>query len=126
MVQNGTKLKVIDNSGARIVTCIGNLGGFKKKYASFGNIITVVIKTLRNNRRLTAKIKKGQICKALIIRSLKAYKTYSSTLYFFENSVILLSNQHKLIGTRIFGAVPIALRKSKYLRITFLTLGLIL
>lgn len=125
MIQVGTNLKNIDNSGAKIVTCIGCLSGYKQRYASFGDIITVSVQKLRKRRRTLVKVKKGQVLQALIIRTKKVL-TKSSNLFFFENSVILLNKQKKLVGTRIFGCLPKILRYSKYLRVTFLARGLII
>lgn len=125
MIQVGTHLKNIDNSGAKIVTCIGCLDGYKQRYAMFGDIITVSVQKLRKRRRTLVKVKKGQVLQALIIRTKKALSK-ASNLFFFENSVVLLSKQKKLVGTRIFGSLPKSLRLSKYLRITFLARGLII
>lgn len=126
MIQVGTKLKNIDNSGAILVTCIGCLsGGYKQRYAYFGDIITISVQKLRKKRRNLVKVKKGQVLQALIIRTKKTL-TKASNLFFFENSVILLNKQKKLVGTRVFGSIPKILRFSKYLRVTFLARGLIL
>lgn len=125
MIQIGTNLKCMDNSGARIVKCIGSLKGYKQRYALFGNIITVSVQKLRTKRRTLVKVKKGQILKALIIRTKKSFsKDFNCS--FFENSVILLNKQQKVIGTRIFGSLPKSLRYTKFLKITFLARGLIL
>jgi large subunit ribosomal protein L14 len=125
MIQVGTKLKNIDNSGAKTVTCIGCLSGYKQRYASFGEIITVSVQKLRKRRRALAKVKKGQVLQALIVRTKKVL-VKSSNLFFFENSVILLNKQKKLVGTRVFGSLPKILRFNKYLRIAFLARGLII
>ena len=102
MIQVGTSLKVIDNSGAREVYCIGVLKGYKQRYATIGEIITVSIKKLRTRRRTFSKVKKGEVVKALIVRVKKQFKTKIGFMSFFENSVILITSQNKLIGTRIF------------------------
>lgn len=125
MIQVGTSLKSMDNSGARIVKCIGGFSGYKQRYASFGDIITVSVQKLRTRRRTLVKVKKGQVLQALIIRTKKALSK-SSNILFFENSVVLLNKQKKLIGTRIFGSLPKSLRFSKFLKITFLARGLII
>lgn len=118
MIQIGTSLKSMDNSGAKIVKCIGGFSGYKQRYASFGKIITVAVQKLRTKRRTLVKVKKGQILQALIIRTKKA-----PAFSFFENSVILLNKQKKLIGTRIFGSLPKNLRYTKFLRLIFLAKG---
>jgi large subunit ribosomal protein L14 len=125
MVQVGTILKSVDNSGAKTVKCIGGFSGYKQRYALFGNIITVSVQKLRVRRRTFVKVKKGQVLQALIIRTKKNLKN-STSLSFFENSVVLLNKQKKLIGTRIFGSLPKNLRYTKFLRITFLARGLII
>lgn len=125
MIQVGTNLKIIDNSGAKIVKCIGSLKGYKQRYAFFGSIITVSVQKLRTKRRTLVKVKKGQILQALIIRTKKSSRL-PATFSFFENSVILLNKQKKAIGTRIFGSLPKTLRYTKFLKLTFLARGLIL
>ncbi len=125
MIQVGTSLKVIDNSGAREVYCIGVLKGYKQRYATIGEIITVSIKKLRTRRRTFSKVKKGEVVKALIVRVKKQFKTKIGFMSFFENSVILITSQNKLIGTRIFGALPKNFRYTKHMRLAFLSAGLI-
>jgi large subunit ribosomal protein L14 len=125
MIQVGTNLKIIDNSGGREAYCIGVLSGYKQRYAVIGDIITVAIKKLRTRRRITSKVKKGDVLKALIIRTKSPLLSKIGTISFFENSVILLNNQKKILGTRIFGAVPKQFRYTKHLRLTFLAAGLI-
>ena len=126
MVQKGTFLKVIDNSGAKKVCCIHIVKGYRKRYAFIGDLVIVSVKSLRSKRRLFSRIKKGEVLKALIIRTKRNLASYSSeSLEFFENSVILLNAQNKLIGTRIFGAIPKFFRNTKYLRIMSLASGFI-
>lgn len=114
----------MDNSGAKTVRCIGVFSGYRQRYASFGDVITVSVQSLRAKRRTLVKVKKGQVLQALIIRTKKFLKC-SLNLSFFENSVILLNKQKKLIGTRIFGSLPKNLRYTKFLRLSFLARGLI-
>ena len=96
MIQNGTYLNVIDNSGAKKVYCIQVKGGYKKRYARIGDIITVSVKMLRTKRRATSKVKKGEVLKALIVRTKCGLKDYSNkSISFFENSVILLNNNNR-------------------------------
>jgi large subunit ribosomal protein L14 len=126
MIQVGTLLNVIDNSGARKVACIKVLGGYKKRYALLGDIIVISIKSLRTKRKSTAKVKKGEVCYALVVRTNKGYSTFSNeSLKFFENSVILLNKQNKYLGTRIFGSLPNSFRYTKYLRLLSLSSGVI-
>jgi len=127
MIQKGSYLTVADNSGAKKVSCI-HIYTSKKKVAKIGDLILVSIKALRASKRLKLKIKKGEICKAVILRSylhLAGSRIYASTVAFFENSVILLDKQNKLIGSRIIGPVPKIFRYTKYSRISSLAPGVL-
>ena len=125
MVQINTNLNVIDNSGAKTVYCIGLGSGFKKKFASTGDIVVVSIKNLRNKRRLSSKVLKGDILHALIIRTKHSIfnKFSGDSFYFKENAVVLLNRQNKFLFTRIFGVIPTFFRYSKYLRIITMSSG---
>lgn len=126
MIQSGTVLNVIDNSGAKEVRCIKVISGYRRRYARIGDSIVVSVIALRTKRRLTVKIKKGEVSKALIVRTKTKIKSLiGESLSFLENSVVLLNNQNKPIGTRIFGSLPQKFRYTKYLRITSLSTGLI-
>jgi large subunit ribosomal protein L14 len=126
MIQVGTFLNVVDNSGAKEVCCIRVLGGYRRRYASIGDVIVVSVKQLRKKRRLFSKVKKGEVCKALIVRTKIGLKYSSSDcLQFTTNSVVLLSRQNKLIGTRIFGSLPKQLRYTQYMRVISLSAGLV-
>jgi len=107
MIQQQTILKVSDNSGAKSAKCIKVLGGFKKRFAKLGNVIVVSIKELRNKSRRTSKVKKGEVYKALIIKT-KAKQTRKdgSVLFFDNNSISLMNTQGKPLATRIIGPVP--------------------
>lgn len=114
MIQQQSILKVSDNSGAKTVKCIKVLGGFKKKYATVGDIIVVSVQKLRNRAKKTSKVKKKEIYKALIIRTTtKRYKKDGHCTIFTENAVVLLKNQDKPIATRIIGPIPKILKKKK-------------
>ena len=78
MVQKGTFLKVIDNSGAKKVCCIHIVKGYRKRYAFIGDLVIVSVKSLRSKRRLFSRIKKGEVLKALIIRTKRNLASYSS------------------------------------------------
>ena len=96
MIQQQTILKVADNSGAKTVKCIKVLGGFKKKKAQLGDVIIVSIQTLKNKSKITSKVNKGEVYKALIIRTKKKYIIKNGfTVNFDENSVSLLNKQNK-------------------------------
>ena len=126
MIQNGTYLRVIDNSGAKEVCCIQVSKGYRKRYSFIGDTIVVSIKSLRKRRRLTSKVKKGDVTKAVIIRtrSVSKNKLNEHTAYK-ENCAILISKSNKLIGTRIFGAIPKNFRYTKFLRLASLCAGTI-
>ena len=126
MIQTGTFLNVIDNSGAKNVLCIKVLSGYKRRYVKIGDLIVVSVKNLRAKRRSSSKIKKGEITKALVVRTKSTVRSFSGEeVNFFENSVVLLNNQKKPLGTRIFGSLPKLFRFTKYLRIISLSAGLI-
>ena len=125
MIQINTNLNVIDNSGAKTVYCIGLGSGFKKKFASTGDIIVVSIKNLRNKRKLNSKVLKGDILHALIIRTnVVIFNKFSGdSFHFKENAVVLLTRQNKFLFTRVFGAIPAFFRYSKYLRVITMSSG---
>jgi len=126
MIQKQTILNVIDNSGAKFVCCIHADNGFKQRYAKIGDIINVSVKSLRNKSRQNSKVLKGDVCKALVVRSrsniISSFQSGSNN--FLENSVVLLTNVNKFLFTRIFGGVPNIFRFSKYMRIISLSSGL--
>ncbi len=114
MIQQQTILDVADNSGARRVMCIKVLGGTRRRYASIGDIIVVSIKEAAPN----AKVKKGEIKRAVIVRTKKEIKRIDgSTIRFDENSAVLINEAGEPIGTRIFGPVARELRAKKYTKI---------
>jgi large subunit ribosomal protein L14 len=117
MIQQQTKVKVRDNSGAKLVKCIKVLGGFKKKKSFTGDLIIVSIIKLRNKFKITSKVKKGELYKAIIIRTNKKNKKNKkkdgSYSYFFENSICLLNNQEKPIASRIIGPIPKQFKKTR-------------
>lgn len=125
MIQSGSFLNVIDNSGAKKVHCIKVLGGYKKRYGFVGDILVVSVKSMRNRRQNASKIKRGDVVKALIIRTKTPTSYFSSdSLSSFDNSVILLTRQSKLLGTRVFGGISKDFRYTSYLRIASLSAGL--
>lgn len=126
MIQQKTILKVFDNSGAKTVRCIKVLGGFKKKYASLGDIIVVSVQKLRNKSKKTSKVKKKEVYRALIIRTKTPYKKKDgSTIIFNENSVALMNKQGNPVGTRIIGPLPKLLKKRKVQKFLSISTGLI-
>ncbi|MFI5396075.1 MAG: 50S ribosomal protein L14 [Candidatus Binatia bacterium] len=114
MVQSETVLDVADNSGARKVLCIKVLGGSRRRYASLGDIIVVSVKEAIPN----AKVKKGEVMKAVIVRTTKEVgRADGSYIKFDSNSAVLIDNQREPIGTRIFGPVARELRAKKFMKI---------
>src|SRR5262247_2359616 len=114
MIQMRTVLDVADNSGARKVQCIKVLGGSKRKYASIGDIIVVSVKEAIPN----AKVKKGEVMKAVVGRTAKEIERPDGTYIRFDNnSAVLIDNQKEPIGTRIFGPVARELRARKFMKI---------
>lgn len=126
MIQQETILKVVDNSGAKIVKCIKVLGGFKKRYAKLGDIIVISVQQLRNKSKSTSKVLKGGVFRALVVRTKKRYKKQDGSLFLFEeNAVALINKQGNPIGTRILGPVPKTLKKKKFMKFVSLSIGLI-
>ena len=114
MIQMRTNLEVADNSGARRVQCIKVLGGSKRKYASIGDIIVVSVKEAIPN----AKVKKGDVAKAVIVRTKKEIRRADGSYIRFDgNSAVLINKDNEPIGTRIFGPVARELRARKFTKI---------
>lgn len=112
MIQQQTLLNVSDNSGAKVAKCIKVLGGFKKKIANIGDIVTVTIHKLRDMQN-TSKVRKGQVYRAIVIRTKKSTKTYNvSNTFFSDNAVILLDKQNNFIANRIVGPVPKKIKRN--------------
>lgn len=126
MVQQQTILKVSDNSGAKWVKCIKVLGGFKKKYATIGDIVVVSIQQLRNKLKKISKVKKKEIYQALIIKiKIKSLKKNGYTKNFKENSVVLVNKQGNPVGTRILGGISKDLKQKKLQKFISISAGLI-
>ena len=114
MIQMRTTLDVADNSGARRVQCIKVLGGSKRKYASIGDIIVVSVKEAIPN----AKVKKGEVAKAVIVRTKKEVsRADGSYIRFDTNSAVLVDKDNEPVGTRIFGPVARELRAKRFMKI---------
>lgn len=114
MIQQQTILKVADNSGAKSVKCIKILKGFNRRFAFLSDIIIVSVQKLRNKARSTSKVQKGDIHKAVIIRTKKKTKRKDGTIIFFKsNAVSLVNKQGKPIASRVIGPVPKKLKKKR-------------
>ena len=126
MIQPQTILKVADNSGAKTVRCIKVPGGFKKKVAKLGDIVVVSVQKLRNKAKKNAKIKKKEVCKALVVRTKATYsKNTGLSLKFNDNAVVLISKQGNPIGTRIIGPISKILKKKAFQKFISIATGLI-
>jgi large subunit ribosomal protein L14 len=114
MIQMQTNLDVADNSGARRVQCIKVLGGSKRKFASIGDTIVVSVKEAIPRGR----VKKGQVMKAIVVRTAKGVRRPDGSLIRFDrNAAVLVNNQGEPVGTRIFGPVTRELRAKKHMKI---------
>ena len=114
MIQMQSNLDVADNSGARKIQCIKVLGGSKRRFASIGDIIIVSVKDAIPR----GKVKKGEVLKAVIVRTKKDFKRKDGTsIKFDKNAAVLLDKQEEPIATRIFGPVTRELRTKKFLKI---------
>ena len=117
MIQMQSNLFVADNSGAKKIQCIKVLGGSKRRFASIGDIIVVSIKDAIPR----AKVKKGEVFKAVIVRTSKEFtRNDGSTIRFDKNAAVLLDKQEEPVATRIFGPVTRELRTKKFMKITSL------
>ena len=114
MIQMQSHLFVADNSGARKIQCIKVLGGSKRRFASIGDIVVVSIKDAIQR----GKVKKGEVFKAVIVRTSKDFKSPDgSAIRFDKNAAVLLDKQEEPIATRIFGPVTRELRSKKFMKI---------
>jgi large subunit ribosomal protein L14 len=114
MIQMQTVLDVADNSGAKKLYCIKVLGGSKRKYAGIGDIIVASVKEAIPN----SKVKKGDVVKAVVVRTAKELGRPDGTyIRFDDNSGVVINNNKEPVGTRIFGPVARELRAKKFMKI---------
>jgi len=114
MIQQETKLNVADNTGAKQVLCIKVLGGSRKRYAKVGDLIVITVKKTIPN----SNVKKGEVCKAVVVRTNKEYKRKDgSYIRFDDNAVVIIDNQEEPTGTRVFGPIARELREKKFMKI---------
>ncbi|AHG59888.1 50S ribosomal protein L14 [Buchnera aphidicola] len=114
MIQEQTILHVADNSGARSAMCIKVLGGSRRRYANIGDVIKITIKEAIPR----GKVKKGEVLKAVVVRTKKGVRrTDGSIIRFDRNACVVLNNNEQPIGTRIFGPVTRELRTEKFMKI---------
>lgn len=114
MIQMQSRLFVADNSGAKKIQCIKVLGGSRKRYAGIGEVIVASIKEANAG----GVVKKGEVVKAVIVRTKKAIRRPDgSYIRFDDNAAVIINNQNEPIGTRIFGPVAKELRDKKFMKI---------
>ena len=117
MIQSFSRLKVADNTGAKEIMCIKVLGGSKRRYASVGDVIVASVKKVIPN----GKVNKGQVVKAVIVRTKKEIQRENGSLIRFdENAAVILNDKKELIGTRIFGPVSREVRYANFMKIVSL------
>jgi large subunit ribosomal protein L14 len=117
MIQLRTRLRVADNSGARIAECIRVLGGSSRRYARVGDIIVVSVKQVTPG----APIQKGEMSRAVVVRQTQPLRRPDgSVIRFDENACVLISDQRNPRGTRVFGPVARELREKEFMRIVSL------
>ena len=117
MIQMQSKLDAADNSGARRLMCVKVLGGSKRRYAHIGDIVKVTVKEAIPR----GKVKKGEMYKAVVVRTRKGVRRADGSLIRFDrNAAVLLTNQLQPIGTRIFGPVTRELRRERFMKIVSL------
>ena len=114
MIQTETNLSIADNSGAKRVQCIKVLGGSKRRYAAVGDVIVVSVKEAAPR----GKVKKGDVHRAVVVRTSKEIRrVYGSAIRFDNNAAVLINKQEDRIGTRIFGPVTRELRGKNFMKI---------
>jgi large subunit ribosomal protein L14 len=114
MIQMQSVLQVADNSGAKVVQCIKVLGGSRRRYAALGDVIVVSIKEALPG----SKVKKGDVAKAVVVRTTREYRRPDgSYIKFDDNSAVLINAQLEPVGTRIFGPVARELRGRRFMKI---------
>jgi large subunit ribosomal protein L14 len=117
MIQTETVLDVADNSGAKRVACIKVLGGSRRRYAQLGDVIVVSIKEALPQ----SKVKKGDVARAVVVRTRREYQRPDGTYIKFDtNSAVIINKDGEPIGTRIFGPVARELRAKKFMKIVSL------
>jgi ribosomal protein L14 len=127
MININTNLSVLDNCGAKEIKCI-KIFRLKKKLGSIGNLMTVSVQRIRSSKRLNARVKKSDVCFSLIVYTKVFYqygKIHTHDISFDKNSAVVLNKQYKLIGTRLISPLPFLFRRTKFLKLTFVTLGLL-
>ena len=110
MIQVGTKIKIVDNTGAKIVQCFNIPGGSKKRYARIGDIIVAAVKDALPHK----EIKKGDIVKCLIVRQKKPFRRKDGSWIRFDDNAAVIIEKDEVKGTRVFGPLPKELKEKGY------------
>lgn len=114
MIQQQTRMKVADNTGAKELMCIRVLGGSRRKYANVGDVVVASVKKATPG----GVVKKGDVVKAVIVRSVKGLRRNDGTyIKFDENAAVIIRDDKNPIGTRIFGPIARELREKEYMKI---------
>ena len=114
MIQNYTRLKIADNTGAKQIMCIGIPGGTRKRYAHVGDIIVATVKRAAPH----GMVKKGEVVKAVVVRVAKPYRRFDgSYIRFDDNAAVIIGEKNNPKGSRIFGPVARELRDKKFTKI---------
>jgi large subunit ribosomal protein L14 len=114
MIQNETRLRVADNTGAKEILCIRLIGGSNRKYAGVGDVIVATVKQAQPG----GAVKKGEVVRAVIVRTAKEYgRPDGSHIRFDDNAAVLINQQNNPRGTRIFGPVARELRERGFMKI---------
>lgn len=114
MIQSYTRLKVADNSGARLIMCFQVLGGTRRRYARVGDVIVASVKQAQPN----GPIKKGDVVRAVVVRTAKGWQREDGTIIKFDdNAAVILEEKENPRGTRIFGPVARELREKRFMKI---------
>jgi len=117
MIQLNTRLRVADNSGAKIINCIGVPGGSGRRYARIGDVIVASVKEATP----AAAVKKGEVVKAVVVRTVKSHRRPDgSHIRFDDNAAVIIGDDQMPRGTRIFGPVARELRDKNFMRIVSL------
>jgi len=117
MIQNESRLRVADNTGAREILCIRIQGGSRRRYAGIGDVITATVKQAAPQ----GTVKKGEVVKAVVVRTRKEFGRNDGTyISFDENAAVIIDDQKNPRGTRIFGPVARELRERNFMKIVSL------
>lgn len=117
MIQNYSRLRVADNSGARVIMCVNVLGGSKRKYAHVGDVIVAAVKQANPG----GMVKEGDVVRAVVVRTVRPYRRRDgSYISFDENAAVLLSDRNNPRGSRIFGPVAREVRDKEFTKIASL------